>query len=156
MAKLSIYLPDDVHALLCNPESESGRIATIIRMYTDVARESRPILTRAEWCGLFDHMNGLEVAGEMADLRLLWANITEHDGLGAKWGFDQALLAQKLHGLPYPQLVAIYEVKEQFWAADPARAIDRVLDSLGVPPRPGEAMFAEFAELAVAEDPIPD
>lgn len=142
MAKLSIYLPDEVLALLGKPDSVSGRIAEIIERYVEIARTNIPDFTRDEWCAIFDHLNGFGGAGA-PNLTLLWAGIADTQGLGRKWGFDQEALAKKLRGRPYAQLVAIAELHAAFWAlpgADaeltaPGSALDHELDVLGIPPR---------------------
>lgn len=116
--RITVYAAEPVAAVLVGyDESRSHRINQVCADYCHYVRECMPTLTREEWCAIMDATNGVfSDPGDTATTRFLWAEVADAEGLGEKWGIDQAALAAAVRAMALPQLLAIAEASRQFWA----------------------------------------
>jgi hypothetical protein len=118
-SRKTIYLGDDAEMVIgTRPRNLSGRINTILLRYDRIIDDVMPTLSEAEWCALCDANNGTVLDDHPQTVCYLWANVADFDGLGEKWGVDQAALVDKLRILPYAALCALAEVIADFWGND--------------------------------------
>lgn len=86
------------------------------------------MLSPAEALAIVDTLNGTWM--DAANSHLVWAEVEDNEGLGARHGIDQAVLVDKLRALPTHAQLAIVDAAERYWQAeDDARA--SILASLG-------------------------
>lgn len=115
--KFAIYAGEPMAAVLAgHGDQRSGRINQVCADYIEVCREAMPTMTRAEWCAVMDATNGLFIMpGEASGRRFVWAEIADCEGLGEKWGIDQAALTQRVRDMTQAELIALCEASRCFW-----------------------------------------
>ena len=115
--KFSIYAGMPLAAALAGyDESRSARVNQVCADYIECIQHAMPELPRAEWCAIFDALNGLWIEpGEASTRRLLWAEIADCEGLGEKWGIDQTALYTRVRAMTVPELIAVCEATRAFW-----------------------------------------
>lgn len=86
-----------------------------LERYYETLRRSMPPLSRSEAMALVDITNG--TIWDPFTISLLWAEVDDAEGLGKKWGLDQAAFVQKLRALTYAQAVAVVDGIERFWGS---------------------------------------
>jgi hypothetical protein len=102
--------------------TRSSLVSAIAERYAEIVRRSVPEMALAEWCLIFDALNGCwtidnaalvanGVAMEVADAAAL-------NGAGAKWCVDGQALANRIAALPFPAKIAIVDTAERFWSLD--------------------------------------
>ena len=103
-------------------EFPTGRVNAIAERYLAMIEAARPALHRQEWLAIFDALNGVGMADEIASLehsRATWdtiaAEIASAPGLGEYWGINQQDLARRVYDLPQPGKIAIIETAQRFW-----------------------------------------
>lgn len=119
--RLTIYAGEPLASVLAGWEdNRSGRVNAIADAYREFVDHLVPVLDIKEWCALADVANGFATY-EITQLRVFWASVADSgpDGLAEKWGVDLDALAAKVRALPMPQLLAMREVLDRFWNADP-------------------------------------
>jgi len=113
--KFAIYAGEPLARVLAGHEHErSARVNQIAADWLAMTNGQAPALTVACWQALLDALNSTALT-DQATLRLCWAAVADADGLGDKWGIDQAALAERLRGLSLPQLIALREVLDGAW-----------------------------------------
>jgi hypothetical protein len=118
-------------------ESRSGRIATIAERYMAMVADEldRLDLTRAEWLAILDANNGVAIyVGDSLPASMIWANVADTRGLGAKWGVDQDALVKRLRALPRSTLIAIVEACDRFWSRS-TEPTEQALAAAGIKPK---------------------
>lgn len=116
--KLSIYAGPPIQALLAGFEdNRSGRLNTVAERYTAIMAAHTPALTELEWCAVCDALNGhyMDAGDGLLGVRYAWASVADCEGLGEKWGIDQAALVERLRALDVAGSVALAEVVQRFW-----------------------------------------
>ena len=127
------YLADAEHGL-------SSRIQAIIRRYDMIVTQSRPLMTRNEWCAICDANNGVDdlLMGEHPDSarQMIWANVADaaqQNDLANKWDIDAEALVHRLRHLNVAEAFAVYEAVRAFWQhAD--KDTDAALQAAGMLP----------------------
>lgn len=102
--------------------STGDRSAVVCRAldrYAEVVRRSTPALSPAEWKLVVDSLNGVlhEPASLITAAAAGIADSIQLDGLAEKWEVDGPAFVKRLRALAYPQLVALVDVAERYWAA---------------------------------------
>ena len=132
--RTTIYIPDHARPVigpLGSDDSLSGRITTILQRYQEILDRSRPQFAEAEWLAIIDANLAHWFGDDPSELRLIWLNVADAEGLGKKWGIDQAALANKLRQLPYAAQVAVTEIIERYHGSGGASHRDR-LEAAGI------------------------
>ena len=121
--RITIYVGEPVAALLTHVgegASVSGRLNTVAERYAEVVRRSAPALSTAQWSALADALNGTVLG--VVEIRHMADEVRDCDGLGRKWGVDQAGLADAVDALTFAGRLAGAEIVERFWARQPGSA----------------------------------
>ena len=101
------------------------------RYYDALERElALQVWTEAEASAICDALNGLWLR-ESLGIRYAWAEIADANGLGEKWGVDQADLVRRVRELQPGGLCALADAVERFWA-DPERPTAVALREVGL------------------------
>ena len=116
--RYTIRLGPEAHAVIGEGSGLSARINTVSLRYGEVATRCRPSFNQAQWSAIFDALNGTIL--EPDTIAALWMDVRDFEGLGEKWGIDQAALSDELRTMDYGQLVAVAEASERFWDATSA------------------------------------
>lgn len=98
-------------------ESISAVAQRAVHRYLMTCANSLPVLRVAEWCAIFDALNGTWQLDTWSP-RYVYAEVHDCRGLGVKWGIDQAALVDTLMALDWGACMAIVDANEQFWARD--------------------------------------
>lgn len=137
-AKVTIYLGQELKALVDKNESLSGRVNSIASRYSCIMRESTPTLTRGEWAALCDVLNGTVLdtgAGGAHDparhIDLQVYDAGRLEGLGTKWGIDAGGLSHRIAQMSFAEQCAIIEVARRFWTIPNSGNLTRQLKSAG-------------------------
>lgn len=102
-------------------------LASVLKRYAALVelgtRDAARVLTRGEWNAVADANNGALELYEYVDgpdrlspLLVIWSNVQDSDGLGAKWGINQTALVKKLRDLRPHCGEAIMVAVRWFWA----------------------------------------
>ncbi len=116
--KISIYAGPPIQSVMVGYEdNRSGRLNTVAERYQAIVAAHTPTMSEAEWCAVCDALNGhyVEAGDGLTGIRYAWACVEDCDGLGDKWGIDQAALVARLRAMPLADLVAMAEVVQRFW-----------------------------------------
>jgi hypothetical protein len=124
MPKHTVYIPDSIEAIIAVPEgsaeSYSGRVAYLISLADNLAREQMPELSVPEWGAIVEaNMSTIHQysAGIESVLSGLWHNLFDFSPEGdEKWGVDCAALARRMQAMPIGAQAAVFEIAKQFWA----------------------------------------
>lgn len=81
--------------------------------YYETLKRSLPLFPRNDALALLDALRG--TLWESWNVTLLWADIADAEGLGAKWQIDQDALVARLRGLSYAECLATVDAAERFW-----------------------------------------
>lgn len=115
--KLAIYVGEPIAAAIAGHESSrSARINQIAADWLEFIRASTPAFSAGQWLAIIDALNGVYL-DDPATLRYCWQDIEEAGGLATKWGIDQPELANAVRRLSPPQLLALREIINRYWAA---------------------------------------
>lgn len=132
--RLTIYAGEPLASVLAGWEdNRSGRVNAIAAAYRVFVEELTPVFRIEEWCALADVANGA-VLDEIRHLRLFWASVadSEPDQVGLKWGVDLQALSAAVRELPLPDLLAMREILDRFWNAEPGgRSTEDLLRACG-------------------------
>ena len=127
--RIAIYVGEALLRFLDNHGSEEklgrSRSALINGMadrYQEVIRRSMPTLSANEWCLIWDALNGIWM-GEPASLSVFSVPMEAADhiklnGADEKWEIDGPALVKRLADMGWPELLAIVDATERFWATD--------------------------------------
>lgn len=117
--KKSIWAGEPIDRLLSTRkgDNKSGAINAAVDRYLEVCKRHTPKLSVGEWCAIFDALNGTWMLDAWSPT-YIFAEVHDTEGLGDKWGIDQAELVAKLQGMSYAESVAIADATERFWASD--------------------------------------
>lgn len=85
-----------------------------LRRYYEALRRSMPQLSTEEALALVDVANG--TLWDSVSAALIWAEVANVAGLGAKWHIDQDALVAKLRACSYIQQLAVVDGCERFWS----------------------------------------
>lgn len=118
---MRVHLRKETLAVLAASEiaGPSMRINAVCSRFETLVRNLLPALTRKEWLAILDANNGgsdiWQEANGHSSATLIWANVSDSEGLGDKWGIDQDSLVKRLSAMTDSQLVAIDEAISRFW-----------------------------------------
>jgi hypothetical protein len=136
--KVNIYIGppmDEALACLGGDYNRSGRLNTVCERYLVMVRceLSRINFTHGEWCAILDANNGVELSTGVGEINatMLWANVADSIGLGAKWGINQDDLVRRMRGLSKSAAVTVLEICDRFWSRSDL-APDEALAKAGV------------------------
>lgn len=121
-------LEPQLDARAAHGNGRGGVASRDLARYYELLRRSLPTFTREEAGAICDACNG--TLWEPWSMSLLWADVADCEGLGEKWGIDQAALVARLRGLTYPELVATADAVERFWTSSGTYAISDTDDAL--------------------------
>jgi hypothetical protein len=99
--------------------SRTSRMNIVCERYLAMVEDELSDLpfTQREWCAIFDANHGVQLdAGMVPNISLIWTNVHDTKGLGAKWKIDQIRLVRALQELPKTALIAIQEACDRFWS----------------------------------------
>ena len=122
--KKSIWIGPPLQRLIASRRSHaddavnvSGAINTAIERYLEIMRRHMPPFTCAEWCAIFDALNGTWLTDAWSPT-YIFAEVYDSPGLAQKWHIEQAALVHRLQTLSYAESVAVADAAERFWAAN--------------------------------------
>ncbi len=122
--KTGLYIGPELHDLLADHtaagRSISSTINTIADRYQETVRRSMPRFSLGEWCLIFDSLNGYFARPASTAVGGIAINVSdgvELDRLDEKWDVDGRALVEKLRSMSWPQLLAILDASERWWAA---------------------------------------
>lgn len=122
-APLSVYRHPEILAALearatDADVSASEWVRRIVVRYEEMVRRSRPELDERQWNLIRDALNGILILDQWSPAYVS-AEIEDAialNRLDLKWEVDGPALLARLRALTYPQLVAIVDDAERFWA----------------------------------------
>lgn len=111
-------LTPDIQAILGldirSPQTESRRIADIIRRYAVIVCRSAPRLTDDEWLAICDVQAG--PATSINDILGIPYHVSERFyELDSKWDIDARELGYRIQAMEFEELLAIGEFVDRFW-----------------------------------------
>lgn len=129
--KFAIYAGEPLALALAGYESSrSARVNQVAAEWLAMVADLCPALTEDEWMATIDALLSTWIDDEMT-LKYAWADIDETEGLGEKWGIDQAALVARIKALPQPALMALREVLRRYRLADGGHAPAQALRQAG-------------------------
>lgn len=108
---------DDPTAPDKNERSRSALVTMFADRYACMVEWAMPTFTVAEWCLIFDALNGAWMREPASQLAFLWAEVTDHIRLNdaaTKWGCSPDLGA-RVEALPRVAMIALADAAERFW-----------------------------------------
>ena len=118
--------------------SAEGPTAILTRVadrYDGICRRALPEFSPSEWMAIFDNLNGVALSDRIT-LTGIPAHVADAPELGDKWSVDHGNLVDQLEGLSFPELVAVADLTERFWARSDEFAgmdADQIIRALSKP-----------------------